>query len=208
MIGLERKRIGDLVQSVRERRLSGHQLPGLMNCYSYVYLVVEGIFRPSDRGELEERRGQGWRGMGVRYREINNHLATLEMMCGVVVRRTSTAQETATLIVDLYKWWSEKEWAKHKSHCQIYAPDPASMVTSRKAQWVSPEERIRRKYGEKGVVCWRQAAQLPGVDSIAELVVEEFRSPGVMAAATVKQWEKIPGIGKTLAKRFYELYRD
>jgi ERCC4-type nuclease len=208
MIGLERKRITDMVQSMRERRLSGKQLPGLMTTYDFNYLVVEGYFRPGNRGELEERRGKGiWRSMGLSYRELDNHLSTLELKCGVIVRRTATPQETVALIVNLFKWW-EKDWKKHKSHQQIYAPVPTSLcsIGSRKAHFRSPEEEIRRLYGEDAVLVWKMAAQLPGLDSKAELVARHFRTLRKFTRAKADDWIKIDGIGKKLATNYAERF--
>src|SRR5271169_4444109 len=82
MVGVERKTIGDFISSMRGKRLAGHQLPGLMSSYEFTYLIVEGIYRPGETGELEQRQGHGkgksgwgWKGMGVRYREVDNHLS-------------------------------------------------------------------------------------------------------------------------------------
>ncbi len=207
LIGLERKRITDLVQSMRDRRLSGHQLPGLVETYEFVYLVVEGYFRPGDHGELEERRGKNdWRSLGVMYREVDNHLSTLELKCGVIVRRTSTPQETVTLIVNLYKWWNDKTWDKHRSHRQVYAPTPEALVTSRKVRFVSPETMIRRKYGDSAVLVWKMAAQIPGLDAKAEKAAAYFRTVRRMANARVEDWIKA-GFGKVLAGKCVEALR-
>jgi ERCC4-type nuclease len=209
MIGIERKRITDLVQSMREKRLAGLQLPRMMKDYDFIYLVVEGYFRPGDRGELEQlvKRGSRseWRSLGMSYREMDNHLSTLELKCGVVVRRTSSPQETVNLIVNLYKWW-EKGWDKHKSHHVIYNPLPQSLVHSRKASYRSPEEEVRRKYGELAVVVWRMASQLDGLDTKAELVAAHFRRPRRMYRATVDDWTEIKGIGKKLAVKYAEIF--
>ena len=51
LVGIERKTLHDLVNSMRSRRLSGYQLPGLMAAYAWVYIVVEGVWRAGDGGE-------------------------------------------------------------------------------------------------------------------------------------------------------------
>jgi len=209
MIGMERKRIGDLVNSIRGRRLSGHQLPGLMDNYEFVYLIVEGIYRPGIHGELEEGRGQGiWRAMGPMYREIDSYLATLELKCGVIVRRTTSPQETVAVIVDLYKWWTGKTWEQHQSHHQLYTLSPDSQVSGRKLSFVNPEREIARKYGKRAVDVWKMAAQLEGLDTKAELVAAHFRTPRRMMLAGVKDWMEIAGIGKVLASRYVEVFGE
>lgn len=205
MIGLERKRITDLVSSMRDGRLSGHQLPGLFSTYQYVYLAVEGIYKPGDNGELIYWKGAGFRPVmcgrnTVMYREVDAYLSTLETKAGVVVRRTGRIEETVAQIVSLYHWW-QKPWEKHQSHQQIYAPVPQG----KRMGFVSREELIRRKYGEKAVVAWKMAAQLPGLDTKAESVAKHFRCPFAMIAATPEEWMQIKGIGKKLAERYADL---
>ena len=51
LVGVERKTIHDLVSSMRSKRLSGYQLPGLLRTYDWVYLLVEGVWRCGGRGE-------------------------------------------------------------------------------------------------------------------------------------------------------------
>ena len=60
-IGVERKGIRDLLNSMVTGRLVGHQLIGLVNNYHYVYIVVEGLWRfnPTD-GMMEEHSNGGW----------------------------------------------------------------------------------------------------------------------------------------------------
>jgi len=71
-IVIERKRITDLIQSMESRRLSGHQLPGMAERYDYCYLIVEGIWRPGQNGELEIRNGSWSTGHGraLSYRAV------------------------------------------------------------------------------------------------------------------------------------------
>lgn len=203
MIGMERKTITDLLHSMRENRLSGHQLPGLHRDYAFVYLIVEGIYRPGEHGELEHNLNGKWLPVGgtrpVMYREIDSYLSTLETRGGIIVRRSSSRQETVAQIVNLSKWW-EKDWEAHHAHQVIYCPTPDQLISSRKVSFISAEETIRRKYGEEAVLCWKWAAQLPGIDRKAELVARYFGSGRRMAMAGPKAWQKIEGIGKVTAE--------
>src|ERR1700685_3075549 len=61
MIGVERKRLKDMLNSIRSGRFSGEQLPKLIEHYEYSYLIVEGIWRCNwDNGLLEDMWGNGW----------------------------------------------------------------------------------------------------------------------------------------------------
>src|SRR5580704_1028800 len=53
LIGYERKRLPDLINSMKDRRLSGHQLKGMYSLYDRVELVVEGVWRAGDGGAIE-----------------------------------------------------------------------------------------------------------------------------------------------------------
>src|SRR5437016_923212 len=82
-IGIERKVISDLVASIRSKRLSGHQLAGLIENYDVSILLVEGIYRPGANGELETVTHWGWRPLyigrqAVLYREVDNFITSME----------------------------------------------------------------------------------------------------------------------------------
>ncbi len=195
MVGIERKRISDLIQSMQSKRLSGHQLPGMAERFDYCYLVVEGIFRPGQEGSLEILTGKTWspgpRG-GMSYRAIDAYLTTLEVKCGLIYRRTATDHETVAVIMNLYHWWRDKAWADHKAHEAVYAP--ADPVVGR-----------RFFYGRRDIsLVEKVAMQLPGVDSKGKAVAKRFSSVVEMVNADAKTWCEIDGIGKLGAKKIVE----
>ena len=123
-VGVERKGLMDLLQSMTTGRLSGHQLIGLTNRYDWVYLLVEGVWRPDRHSGILQRIGgkgkwiaaaQGSRRFMAR--DVYNFLNTIQVMCGVVVIQTSNQWETAKWLDSNYGWW-QKGWEKHKSHLQ------------------------------------------------------------------------------------------
>ena len=103
LIGLERKKLGDLINSMQDRRLSGHQLRGAWKTYDYLYLIAEGMWQPGSGGEIEEwgwtkerkqtKTGawswvskQGWKpffsktdGYAVNYRHLSSYLHSLTL---------------------------------------------------------------------------------------------------------------------------------
>ncbi|HEV2172467.1 MAG TPA: hypothetical protein VGR71_02820, partial [Nitrospira sp.] len=42
LVGIERKAIEDLLQSMRDNRLGGGQVGRAIDCYDYYYVIVEG----------------------------------------------------------------------------------------------------------------------------------------------------------------------
>ena len=207
MVAIERKRISDLIQSIESRRLSGHQLPGMADAYDYAYLIVEGLWRPGSEGQMEVGHGTldsdgptfggRWasaRGRALHYRAIDNYLATLELLAGVIYRRTMNPLETVFTVVDLYRWWNEKLWGEHSAHLSVYAPAIAKQGKG----------RLNLAHREVSVA-EKMAMQLPGVDSKAQLIAAHFGSVRAMVNATEAQWAEIPGVGKPTAKRLVEV---
>lgn len=190
-IGVERKKIGDLVNSIVSGRLSGHQLPGLMERYFKIYLVVEGVWRVSTHdGEVEVPKGSEWgnleRGrMKITGVMVHHYLSTLEMFAGIVVRKTASVRETAVMIGLLEGWW-QKEWSKHKAHLGLH------------------KEPMRMMDGRRPSLLVRMAAELPHIGITKALELEKhFSSVREMVEADEKRWTLIPGIGKITAQEVY-----
>jgi ERCC4-type nuclease len=198
---VERKVIGDLIDSMQSRRLSGHQLPGMAETYDYAYLIVEGIWRPGVDGAIQIGRGslgeasyggrwaEGY-GRQLQYSAIDNYLATLELHAGMIFRRTMCADETVQVVRDLYSWWTDKAWADHSSHLAVYAPANVPQGKSR-LNMVARDPSL----------CEKWAMQLTGIDKKAQVVASHFGSARIMANATKEQWMQIKGIGKGIANQ-------
>ena len=201
LVGAERKVVMDFIASMRSNRLSGHQLPGLLEMYQWVYLVIEGVWQCGENGETEVLLGRNWVPLrvgsrAVMFREIDHYLATLEHKRGVTVKYTASPKQTAAWLVSRYKWWTDKDWAKHDSDTGIYAPYE-EQVRQRRASFtqpiVGPVERI--------------AAQFPGVAKKAYEFGKLFKSVHEMVNMDAKGLEKVEGIGKKGANRIYDWLR-
>jgi ERCC4-type nuclease len=217
LVGCERKKLSDLVNSMKDRRLSGHQLRGMWQSYDYCLLFAEGVWRPGAGGEIEELRGRDWRPFyshqagkaAISYRQLLSYLTTLELRGGLVVRRTSNERETAAQYVSLYHWFTDKDWHQHNSHDQVYANGvPKKGHGSGWAREHGHDTTFAAgARGRTGKVlqadpttAWRVAMQFPGIDRRAEKVAAHFGSVRAMALATEKEWASIDGIGKVTAK--------
>ncbi len=127
-IGIERKRLSDLVQSIRSGRLSGHQLPGLLGpqgAYEYAWLVVEGLYRVDAQGRIlvkqKKRRGRGkpeWVQLpgGMLASEMEKQVLTFELCGGCHVKYTNSAEDTVHFLESLYRWFTDKAMDEHKAH--------------------------------------------------------------------------------------------
>lgn len=200
-IGIERKTISDLITSMVSGRLAGHQLPGLLNSYVVVYLVVEGIWRrEKGTGALEVLNCGRWQPYQYGYRtyrhsDIFKFIHTLAIMSARSGRRfiyipTSTKQETVDAVTDLYKWWTCKDFEEHRGHKAIYDPY-ISIIDGLIEQ--PPVQRVAQALGHG---CGVGAGK-------AQTIAKHFSSVKEMCLASEKEWTKIHGIGKILAKAMY-----
>lgn len=216
-VGIERKKIKDLVNSMTTNRLAGYQIPGLLNSYQYIYLIVEGSWRRNpDNGDLEVRNGRGWYPlkMGKRVfqvRDVIKFINTLTVNCNLTNRTfiyltTFNDLETVNVITDLYKWWTCKDFEDHRSHLGYFRPrnstnGPGSDLT------YNPFSDLIEQTSKSLPV--KRAAESIGyglnVGSKKALeVAKRFHSIMQMCLATEADWLEIKGIGKVLAKRMYE----
>jgi ERCC4-type nuclease len=190
-VGVEIKKVSDVLACICDGRFAGHQLPGLVQCYQRVYLVIEGAYRADLRtGRLQWPRGPVWAdarvgNRGFAYKDLDTWLLTLEMKAGVRVRRTYDRRETTRFLADLWNWCCGKEWEDHLSHLAF---DLSSDIDS--ALLVRPN------------LVRRLAKELPGIGwKKSQAVAQYFDSSIEMVMAGEQAWRQIPGIGKELARR-------
>jgi ERCC4-type nuclease len=187
MVGIERKRLSDALKSITDGRFAGYQLIEMANLYQFIFLVIEGMYRPDrNTGLLEEYRGGQWvpAGHGSRrfmWKDLDHFLMTLQIKTSVKVFRAVTPNETVQVISDLYSWFNDKHWKEHKSHLALHSnPRP---VTFRKP----PLRRI-------------VANELPHIGwEKSKLVADRFPNTGLMMQATEQEWQEIDGIGPKIA---------
>ena len=197
-IGVEIKRIADLVQSIANGRLAGHQVPGLVGTYYKVYLIVEGVWRPNPQtGVIQIYKGNWFdmkTGREFTFAGVWGFLNTLAVQAGIIVLPTTSIRSTVLAIQVMSKWWQEK-WERHHSLQVLYKPTPPRLFT--------PARRpghIHLRY---------IAAELPGIGWERALAVEKkFRTVQQMMDATEEEWREVEGIGKVTAQMVWRALRE
>jgi len=194
-IGIERKGIREIAGELSAGRLVGHQVPGLVQEYQVVYLVVEGRWRGDPRtGVLQTKvywkTGRpSWEDVAngtTRFmaEAIRKFLTTLENMAGVRLRYTEDKRATVQEIQALHSWWTGKDWSEHQSHIAIQYP-PVDTLMFRKPS-----------------VLQYMAACLPGIGWKRSKAVEKhFACLIDMVLADEREWCKVEGIGKETARK-------
>lgn len=207
LLGIERKTISDLIQSVRTHRLSGAdgQIPKLLDHYSpHVYLLVEGFYRVNkDTGYLQWPRNVGgqrtwvdiqWGKKPFYASEVDNALSSIVEHYPVKLWKTRDEQETVEWVLNKYHW-GQKEWENHRGHTGIYAPAPHVTVDK-----VSDVRRFA--FSLKGSV------GDPGIGWEKSWAVEQkFKTIEEAVNAPVEEWMKVDGIGKVLATKIWKRLR-
>lgn len=207
LIGIERKKIPDLIGSINTGRLSGHQLPGLMKQYDVVYLVIEGIVRADKQTDellVSKDGGKSFRsashGKHVWTMEgMTHYLTTLSVICGVKIIVSKSIRDTVKHIEYLYSWW-QKPWAKHTSHLALHKGKQFTLNNHR-VSMMPPQL-------SKPSLVRRVAAELPNISIDRSIEVDQFfKSVDEMVNASEETWRRIPSIGKITAKNVYNAIR-
>ena len=190
-IGVELKKISELVGSLQSGRLPLDQAPKLLKAFDHAWIVVEGAWR-TQGGRLYSL------GRGGRIRPTHGHMTgnelekrmlTLEL--GMTVpgerylrtRYVTSRQDTLRFLVCLYRWWTDQDQDQHKTHIGIYRP-PTLIEISQFRQTV---------------------ATLPGIGVKRSRDVEEhFKGELDQAfAAPLSDWIKI--LGTLTGTRVYQI---
>lgn len=197
-IGIEFKKLGELVGSLRTGRFQGHQLIGMVNPESGFdrrYLLVEGFFHHDERGAAIVPRG---RGVGE-LKGAPNAVALEQELLNICTRGGVTLVDRATRrdclrwILACYRYWTDKDLDEHKSHLAMYAPDIDKAL-------FTPPTDFRKAL----------AVTLPGIEFAVSKAVEDYcGGPEVglrqkllrMCAMTERQWGEITTVKKGKARQ-------
>lgn len=125
LIGLEYKKLGELMQSLRTQRLQGHQLLKMRDTFTFSYLLIEGELLYDTKGRLLKRVGRRqFRLMpgAMTAMELLKRLHVLNLRGGLMTLTpfARTQAETCMQIAALYRVWTDRDLDQHKSHIAIY----------------------------------------------------------------------------------------
>lgn len=200
-VGIEYKKVRDVLQCMTNGRFAGHQLPGLVNSYSQVVLLMEGEIRPRHPDgvlEVKSNKGFWYEGtVGTRrfmYRDLAKWLLTMSIKGGLTVSRTADLRETAISISALYNWWVGDGYDHHRSHLALNVSGDIRGNSGMRDRAILTRPTFLR----------RIAAELPGVGFEKSAAVEKFF--GTLEAlfyASEGDIAQVPGIGKGIAAKVW-----
>lgn len=131
-VGIEYKKLPDLLDSLTTNRLTGHQLLGMRGAepgeaprHDFGYLLIEGTIYFDDDGRLLQP-SKRWRGQfdkmktSMRLGELLKRIFVLHLQGGLTPIWSSSPELTHRLIEALYRVWTDQDLDQHKSHLAIY----------------------------------------------------------------------------------------
>jgi ERCC4-type nuclease len=182
-VGLEFKKLRDLLSSIRSKRLQGHQLHELQ-VYDFRFIAVEGAWKSLD-GQVAMRNGyKDWTPVAGSFSaaELDKSLLGLVLRGGIhYVKETTTRKETVEWISSLYRNFTDVAWDDHTSHLGLYRPQGLTRPSA---------------------FC-NFIAGVPGIGLKRAKAVERFfhKHPRRAVAARGDVWQEIEGIGPKLAEQ-------
>jgi ERCC4-type nuclease len=187
-IGVERKRLHDMLNCIDDSRYASYQRPGMREVYDKSFLIVEGMWKPHEDGTLmEEFRGGVWgqckyRSSRVMYAKLRRYLFSISLS-GVVVLYTRDIVQTAYDLCELFHYFS-KGWDKHTSLLEIQ-------------KLAIPDMNVRPS------LCRKWASDLNDIGVKFSMEAERLfrRSAIKLATSSELDWLKIKGIGVPTARK-------
>lgn len=129
-VGIEFKKLGELVDSLRTERLQGYQMGGMRDEFDYSYLLVEGELLYDRQGTLLRKatyRGRthleplpGQMSVG----ELLQRLNVLHLLGGLTPILSPCREDTLQIVSALYRTWTDKDLDQHRSHLALYNAPP------------------------------------------------------------------------------------
>ena len=199
----ERKKIGDLAQCINDGRYLAQAQAAKEFGADVLVLVVEGRVRPNPEDGLLEipvwginprtmRRAEIWTPVRptMTYSRFCQYLFELSYLAGIFVVCTEDVKETASVIKALWDFFQSPP-DKHQSLKTMFKlPTPV-------VQLIRPS-LVRRIAAELEGIGWERSGA----------VAQHFKSVAEMVGADEKEWQKIDGIGKGIAKKVVQSIRN
>jgi ERCC4-type nuclease len=178
-IGIEYKKIPDLVDCMQSGRFAAHQLPGMAKTYDVFYLLIEGRFKARYDGIL-----QWWHSDKKKW----------HMPFGGAKRRPTTEHEFLSWVTTMeYQGGCHLRWSNDLKQS-------ARVVNSSGPKYASlfnPIPLSRKIVSQIEGVGWEKSKAL----------AEAFPTVFDLAIADEKDLTKVPGVGKKLAQSIMKQIR-
>jgi ERCC4-type nuclease len=194
LIGIELKKLHDMLTCIDDARYSAHQRTGMAQMYRVSILNLQGLWRPHDQSDLLmeghiARTGElVWAycrpaGRTVMYSKLRRYLFSVTLS-GVHVTYTRDVAHTAQDIIEWY-WYFQKKWRDHTALLEMQKLNIPSLT------------------GKPSLVR-RWAADLEGIGvKLSDDAARIFKRPITLATADEVDWVRVPGVGVKTAQSIW-----
>lgn len=187
-VGIERKKLHDMLNCIEDSRYAAHQLPGMKSMYSVSILLIEGHWKPHDpTGYMMEgfNGGLSWgylagRRRATQYAMLYRYLISVQL-AGVIVTYSRDPWHTAYNICEWYHYF-QKKWNQHHSLMEMQ-------------KLVLPTLSGRPSLTRKWAACLTDIGSKLSGD-----MQKVFKRPIDLAHASEDELLKVPGVGMKTAK--------
>ena len=199
-IGVECKKLPDLLSSISNGRLGGTQIPRMLKVFDVIFVLYYGVYRVGPSNHLQVQRFKHGRKQWQSYRIGKRPVpwsflegfilsaqlkAVLDSGKPVIFKHVYDEHEAACWLRVLDSWL-EKPWEKHRGLAVFDRSRELSASSN-----VDPVEAQIAK----------TAASLPAVDWVRGwAAARHFDSVEEMINASAQDWMAIKGIGPVIAK--------
>lgn len=194
LIGIELKKIHDMLNCIDDARFSAHQRLGMSQMYKVSILNLQGLWRPHDQndllmeGKIDKDGKLNWfycrpAGRNVMYSKLRRYLFSVSLS-GVTVTYTRDLMHTVQDIIQWY-WYFQKAWKDHTALLAMQKINLPSLTgkPSLVRRWAADLEGVGVKFSD-------DAARL-------------FKKPITLATSDEMDWLRIPGIGVPTAQSIW-----
>lgn len=176
-IGIEFKKLDELVTAFRSERLQGHQAPLMQEAYTFRFLLIEGQVHTNSKGLLTRRTSPSSFAPlhgHMTYSELAQRLQALYVNYGIVAWNTQSRTHTLETIKAWHHFYTDKSLDEHRSHIGIYRPPTAFPVS----------------------MFVRVVAGFPSIGyELAKRLEKQFGTLSRFFNATDTEWRQVDGIG-------------
>lgn len=124
-VGIEYKKLSELIDSMRSGRLQSIQCPRMQEAYAFRYLLIEGEVLYDTKGRLLRRKGRRFFEPlpgGMTVGELYKRLFVLHLQYGMNWHIVKGQRDTITYLEILYRTWTDCDLDEHKSHMAAFTP--------------------------------------------------------------------------------------
>lgn len=194
LVGVELKKLHDILNCIDDARYSAHQRVGMAQMYRVSILNIQGYWRQHDtedllmEGFINKDGKLSWAycrpaGRNVAYSKLRRYLFSVSLS-GVHVTYTRDVVHTANDIIHWY-WYFQKRWKDHTSLLEMQKLNIPTL-------------------NGKPTLVRRWAADLEGIGvKMSEDAARMFKTPIALASADETEWVRLPGVGVATAQAIW-----